>query len=559
MACGILNRLVANICFFWRVVVNPKPNPWQRSRAKSRLKSRLADQQVAGPGQLRAQLQTLQQTSSNGQTPEHAARPSEEAQSSSSTFSWTQQWYPLAVVADLDPSRPHAMMLLGKELVLWRDNQQQWRCFEDMCPHRKVPLSEGRIEPSDGSLMCGYHGWRFDGSGKAVSIPTVAKVHPQAEAQACASCKAAANAYPAQVRQGLLWVWAESGSQAVEDSKQREPAINPLYERVPEDKWTYGFAQYVRDLPGGFDCWIENMTDQSHVAFAHHGVAGNRDGEHTGYLKMLHITNQPEPQDGIQFDFEWSGGQRAPAKTTFTFTPPAYCEFAVATGRFQLWIYAVPVSADCTRLIINAGGNFGDKLPAMARFLSKVRPRWMGHLTLNAVNDGDIVFMHKQSSHNRLVASQHDGRIDWAKHYHTPSEADGGPMLFRRWLDTKGGGGPQYEGALQTGLGIPNVGVAQKMQPHQRRLLLDRLGQHTQQCASCTKALQQVQMAIKASGGVAAAAVPALAAVLARGVAPLSPVPIVLTLAAVVAAVCCVQLRKLERSFVFTDWHNCEQ
>lgn len=27
---------------------------------------------------------------------------------------------------------------------------------------------------------------------------------------------------------------------------------------------------------GGFQEWIENMTDQSHVSWAHHSAAGNR-------------------------------------------------------------------------------------------------------------------------------------------------------------------------------------------------------------------------------------------------------------------------------------------
>jgi phenylpropionate dioxygenase-like ring-hydroxylating dioxygenase large terminal subunit len=36
-------------------------------------------------------------------------------------FQWTKQWYPVAVVDFLDPSRPHAMQLLGKDIVLWRD------------------------------------------------------------------------------------------------------------------------------------------------------------------------------------------------------------------------------------------------------------------------------------------------------------------------------------------------------------------------------------------------------------------------------------------------------
>lgn len=62
----------------------------------------------------------------------------------------------------------------GKELVVWNDGQQ-WRCFEDLCPHRKVPLSEGRVEA--GKLECAYHGWKFDSAGKTVSIPQVSRVY----------------------------------------------------------------------------------------------------------------------------------------------------------------------------------------------------------------------------------------------------------------------------------------------------------------------------------------------------------------------------------------------
>jgi nitrite reductase/ring-hydroxylating ferredoxin subunit len=84
-------------------------------------------------------------------------------------FQWTKQWYPVAVVDFLDPSRPHAMQLLGKDIVLWRDGSGKWRCFEDFCPHRLAPLSEGRVEP-DGTLLCAYHAWRFDSEGNCVSI-----------------------------------------------------------------------------------------------------------------------------------------------------------------------------------------------------------------------------------------------------------------------------------------------------------------------------------------------------------------------------------------------------
>lgn len=61
-------------------------------------------------------------------------------------FNWEKQWYPVAITADLDPSRPRAITLLGQRLVLWRAKDGAWQCFEDRCPHRLAPLS--------GTLAC---------------------------------------------------------------------------------------------------------------------------------------------------------------------------------------------------------------------------------------------------------------------------------------------------------------------------------------------------------------------------------------------------------------------
>lgn len=69
------------------------------------------------------------------------ARTAQFLQAAESTFQWTKQWYLIAVADFLDRSRPHAIQLLGKDLVLWQDNSGQWRYFEDFCPHRIASLS----------------------------------------------------------------------------------------------------------------------------------------------------------------------------------------------------------------------------------------------------------------------------------------------------------------------------------------------------------------------------------------------------------------------------------
>ena len=65
---------------------------------------------------------------------------------------------------------------------------------------RLAPLSQGRIEPSDSTLMCSYHGWRFNGQGQAVSIPQAHFQSPTAEQAACNSNRSCVKAYPTQAR-----------------------------------------------------------------------------------------------------------------------------------------------------------------------------------------------------------------------------------------------------------------------------------------------------------------------------------------------------------------------
>lgn len=86
-------------------------------------------------------------------------------------FDWFSQWYPVMPECDLDKRAPHAKRVLGLDLVVWWDrNENSWKVFDDMCPHRLAPLSEGRVDQW-GRLQCVYHGWCFNGSGDCKFIP----------------------------------------------------------------------------------------------------------------------------------------------------------------------------------------------------------------------------------------------------------------------------------------------------------------------------------------------------------------------------------------------------
>ena len=69
------------------------------------------------------------------------SEPEEGKSKGEEPFVWKDHWYPVSLIEDLDPSVPTPFQLLGRELVIWKDPQGEWRVFLDKCPHRLAPLS----------------------------------------------------------------------------------------------------------------------------------------------------------------------------------------------------------------------------------------------------------------------------------------------------------------------------------------------------------------------------------------------------------------------------------
>lgn len=467
-------------------------------------------------------------------------------------FSWTKQWYPIAAVQDLDPTRPHAEMLLGEKLVVWRDAESQWRCFVDECPHRLVPLSEGRIDES-GSLMCGYHGWSFSGDGKPVKIPQLHSINKGREATICNNARACATSRPTQVRQGLLYIWGESGPSAEAESARTEAPVSSFREEHENSGKMWNITdQFVRDLPGSFEVWTENMQDQSHVPFAHHGVAGKRGGEKEGFFKM-HRVESGFPKDtsekGSAFvtHFDWAARGEAVNSSIQYFKPPCLTGFLGATSKLvSLYLHTVPLSAHATRLIINNVAIV--PLPKRAQFLMGIKfvadyMRAKNHMMLNAVTCGDTIFMSGQHRALGRTATQKGDPT-----YFLPSEADKGVATWLQWLKAANGG-PVYKEPAYTGDSFWDDSGKLK-----RRQLLDSYTQHTQKCSACSKLLTQVRALKTVALATLGLFFLTAAALLGRGCSPVSRHMAVIAGAAGLVAAGMRKLGDVERRLTFRDW-----
>jgi phenylpropionate dioxygenase-like ring-hydroxylating dioxygenase large terminal subunit len=370
---------------------------------------------------------------------------------------WHQRWYPVAYLQDLDRLRPTPFTLLGRDLVLWWDAAaDRWRAFADVCPHRLVPLSEGRLNDK-GELECPYHGWSFNGEGRCTAIP---QAEAGAAATACASPRSACHSFATATGQGLLFVFA--------GDSERAPSVPlPLVPVLDEPDWLV--QDTFRDLPMDALTLLENVLDVSHVPFTHHRTVGRR--ENAAPVQAERTSAGPEG-----FTLAWPEGPRrgklGSQFTTFV-APGLMWHDLTAKGfaRFLTVVYATPIRPGECRLFARFPFQFRSALP---RLLLRARPQWLQHLGNHTVLEDDQVFLHWQE---RALA-QRGGSGAFAEACFLPTSADVYVQALHAWV-TDVAGGPFPQAALPPRLGL--------------EALMDRHASHTRHCRACSGALRGVR------------------------------------------------------------------
>lgn len=164
-------------------------------------------------------------------------------------------WQPVINAADLPLGAVAGATLLGESLVVARFENGELLAARNACPHKGYDLSRSQI--CGGRLQCGYHGWRFSGTGKCIDIPSL--VDPPANKLELCELQT----FVVIERYGMIWVRLDDGE------------ISPLPD-VPEFEdpaWTYVVAEPMR-FHSGFRREIENYLDMTHFAFAHSTTLG---------------------------------------------------------------------------------------------------------------------------------------------------------------------------------------------------------------------------------------------------------------------------------------------
>lgn len=394
-------------------------------------------------------------------------------------FDWKEVWYPVHYVEDLDKSKPTPFTLLGRDIVIWWDEMgKSWRVFEDKCPHRLAPLSEGRIN-SDGLLECPYHGWAFSGTGKCDRIPQ------QVEGgTAEVSKRACVASLPTTEQQGLLFVYPGKAENA---EKTRVPLVDPLEEST--DEWVC--INTFRDLPYDALTLLENVLDTSHVSYTHHRSVGNRANAGPVELEILESSRQG-------FRGKWEEGPRRGTlgRQDTTFIAPALIWHDLTSkqfGRTLTVVYATPIRKGECRIFARFPFKFSSIAPGL---FIKLTPRWYSHIGQNSVLEDDQIFLH----HQERYLEEAGGSANFAKAFYLPTKADRFVSELRKWANN------------YTANPFPGATLSSALP---REKLLERYHSHTSKCASCRTALanlQKLRMWLAVTAGCAWATTPLLVA-----------------------------------------------
>ena len=370
---------------------------------------------------------------------------------------WRDCWYPVAYLRDLDPGRPSAFTLLEQDLVLWWEAASgRWRAFPDVCPHRLVPLSEGRIN-GDGQLECPYHGWCFDGEGRCRSIPQADPGSRLSERRS--SCRSFATAEG----QGLLFVFT--------GDPQRAPTVPlptvPALEEQADGPWL--LEDTFRDLPMDALTLLENVLDVSHVNYTHHNTVGRR--ENAAPVQAELRSAGPEG-----FTVVWPEGPRRGSLGSqhTTFAAPALMWHdltAPSVGRILTIVYATPIRRGECRLFARFPFQFRSPWP---RRLLGLRPRWLQHLSNHTVLEDDQIFLHLQE--RELERRGRSAAV--AQAFHLATGADLYVQALHDWVH-RYGGDP-----------FPSTPLPPRLD---RPALMERDQAHTRHCAACSGAQRAIR------------------------------------------------------------------
>jgi phenylpropionate dioxygenase-like ring-hydroxylating dioxygenase large terminal subunit len=164
-------------------------------------------------------------------------------------------WYRAAQASEVRPARLCRRILLGEPILLGRTREGRPFALRDICPHRGVPLSAGRVL-AENTVECAYHGWRFAPNGVCTAIPSLV------DGQGIEPSRIRVRSYPLREQDGVLWVFMPAARR-----ENAEPEFGPP--KVPLGRNAAPRLVETQLFRCAMDHAVVGLMDPAHGPFVH--------------------------------------------------------------------------------------------------------------------------------------------------------------------------------------------------------------------------------------------------------------------------------------------------
>jgi phenylpropionate dioxygenase-like ring-hydroxylating dioxygenase large terminal subunit len=164
-------------------------------------------------------------------------------------------WYFAALSREVASEKLCRKIILGEPIVLGRTRAGELFALRDICPHRGVPLSAGKMLGD--VVQCAYHGWRFKADGQCTHIPSLV------DGQEMDIARIRVRSYPLSEANGLIWIFLP------EEASDRTATPTIAAPQMPIPSTSRPALIESQIFPCEVDHAVVGLMDPAHGPFVH--------------------------------------------------------------------------------------------------------------------------------------------------------------------------------------------------------------------------------------------------------------------------------------------------
>ncbi|MDZ3991954.1 hypothetical protein PspTeo4_13544 [Pseudomonas sp. Teo4] len=153
---------------------------------------------------------------------------------------------------DYRDGKLHTLNIFGTRLVAFASSTGDISILDAFCPHMGADLSQGTIE--NDTVVCPFHHWKYDTSGKCVEIPYCKRIPPKAKTRSWLTCE----------ENNLLFVWNNP-----EGRPPKEGVVIPHLPEMDDPEWIHEWNIDTMLIDTNPRELVDNLVDAQHFGPVH--------------------------------------------------------------------------------------------------------------------------------------------------------------------------------------------------------------------------------------------------------------------------------------------------